>query len=174
MGGEGVEGSSFLSQWKRVQWDEREKEGTIRSAYNFSLLEITGYGGIGSVEYPDNIRARTTQKREWKFHADFPFLFDCNYWHGLFYTEIWPPSDSKKKKVCEEDEVSRMPGLPNGLAIWKSGRRWLVGSVIRFGAISLSSRWWMYNIHHSLVLFFFFRFFSSQRGKKRRKKKFLH
>ena len=80
----------------------------------------------------------------------------------------------KKKKVCEENEVSRMPGLPNGLAIWKSGRRWLVGSVIRFGAISLSSRWWMYNIHHSLVLFFFFRFFSSQRGKKRRKKKFLH
>ena len=48
----------------------------------------------------------------------------------------------KKKKVCEEeDEVSRMPGSPNGLAIWKSGRRWLVGSVIRFGAISLSSRW---------------------------------
>ena len=138
----------------------------MRSAYNFSLLEI-----IGSVEYRTT-SARTTQKKGWKFH-DFPFLFDCNYWHGLFYTEIWPPSHSKKKKVCGEDEVSRMPGSPNCLAIWKSGRRWLVGSVIRFGAISLSRRWWMYNMHHSLVLFFFFRFSPASGGREEEKSLFI-
>ena len=63
MGGEGVEGSSFLSQWKEYS-EMREKGGNYEERLQlFSSRDYRLRGGGGIRWVSDNIRTHDTEKR---------------------------------------------------------------------------------------------------------------